>query len=1180
MPPESMERYRELADSISDVFFAMDRDLRYTYWNKASEELTGVSPKDAVGKSLYELFPDIRGTKAEQTYLQVLTTRQPSSTVQQYQIRGENRTFEINAYPTREGLSVFVKDITDRKKTEETLRKSDARFRSLVEGTGVPIGIIDLAGKFTYVNKALADLLGYTAQELAGRPFFEFLHSDDRERVIDTFLEGVSTSKEAPEVEFRVIRKDGQVRHLVSKPTKFEIDGETVGFQALIMDITERMLSEQKLRLQSEITENMFEGVVLTGAGDGVIVYANPRFEKMFGYGPGELIGKNISTINAPTNGKSPVNVAGEIQASLKEYSVWSGEVRNIKKDGTHFWCRAKVSTLESSEYGRIWVATLEDITERKRAEEALRQSEERYRVINENMSEGVWLMDMNLKTTYISPSVTRARGYTLEELYALPLDKHVTPDSLKLALEALQEALSEVKTKQTDRPPTRTLELEFYRKDGSTFWSEDTFTFLMNSNGEPAGILAVGRDITERKRIEEKLKQSEDRFRGIAERSFDAILTVDLEGRITYASPALERMTGYGQNEVIGASFRRFLPESEISRGIRILSQAIEGEIAESVEANILKKDGSIARLEFHASPILSDGKLTGFQGIARDVTERKRAEEALRRRAEELATLQATVLDITGRHDLPKLLETIVERAARLLGAPAGGMYLCDPEKQEARCEVSYNTPHDYTGTVLKYGEGAAGRVAETGRPLIVDDYRLWEGRAAVYEKDKPFSAVLSAPMMWQGRVTGAINVMEESKARHFTQTDLELLMLFANHAAIAVENARLLEQEKRHADELARYSTDLEQLVAERTGKLGESEAKFQGLYESVTDGILANDISGRIYECNRAFENMVGYSLDELRKMRYQDITPKEYRELEERIAKEQMQRGFRGYVEKEYVRKDGTRIRVEVAASIVRGTGTRPDMIWCIIRDITERKKMREALFRSERLAAIGETAAMVGHDLRNPLTGITGATYYLRTKEGSKLSKKGKKMLQLIQEDIQRSDKIINDLLEYSKEIRLEPVQTDAKSITETALKLVKIPKKMHVVNSAKKEPKIELDREKMIRVLVNLITNAVDAMPKGGTLTIASTRSGDNVRVAFRDTGEGMTTETLARIWSPLFTTKAKGIGLGIPIAKRLVEAHGGSISVETKLGKGSTFTVKLPIQRNLEGREGKPWK
>jgi len=188
--------------------------------------------------------------------------------------------------------------------------------------------------------------------------------------------------------------------------------------------------------------------------------------------------------------------------------------------------------------------------------------------------------------------------------------------------------------------------------------------------------------------------------------------------------------------------------------------------------------------------------------EALRAEITERKQAEEALRRRAEELDVLQATVLDITAPHDLPTLLQAIVKRAALLLDAPGGGLYLCDPDQEETRCVVSYNTLRDYTGTVLKYGEGAAGIVAQTGEPLIIDDYRTWSGRAAAYEEEQPFTAVLSAPMIWQGQVTGVIHVLHDVGTRRFTQADLGLLALFANHAAIAVENTRLYQETQQRA------------------------------------------------------------------------------------------------------------------------------------------------------------------------------------------------------------------------------------------------------------------------------------------------------------------------------------------------------------------------------------------
>ncbi len=213
-------------------------------------------------------------------------------------------------------------------------------------------------------------------------------------------------------------------------------------------------------------------------------------------------------------------------------------------------------------------------------------------------------------------------------------------------------------------------------------------------------------------------------------------------------------------------------------------------------------------------------------FQEVAADIAfalrsieleeERKRTEEALRRRAEELTALQATVLDITAPHDLPTLLETIVERATQLLNRPSGGMYLCNPDREEARCVVSYNTPDDYIGTVLKYSEGAAGIVAQTGEPLIIDDYRTWSRRAAVYEEEQPFTAVLSAPMIWKGQVTGVIHVLDDVETKRFTQADLELLTLFANHAAIAVENTRLYEEAQKEILERKRAEEEIGRLA----------------------------------------------------------------------------------------------------------------------------------------------------------------------------------------------------------------------------------------------------------------------------------------------------------------------------------------------------------------------------
>jgi signal transduction histidine kinase len=230
------------------------------------------------------------------------------------------------------------------------------------------------------------------------------------------------------------------------------------------------------------------------------------------------------------------------------------------------------------------------------------------------------------------------------------------------------------------------------------------------------------------------------------------------------------------------------------------------------------------------------------------------------------------------------------------------------------------------------------------------------------------------------------------------------------------------------------------------------------------------------------------------------------------------------------------------------------------------------------LLKAERLAAIGELAGMVGHDLRNPLTGIAGATYYLKTKYGSKVEEKGKEMLKIIEKDIEYSNKIISDLLDYSKELRLEFVESTIDSIAREAIAQVKVPTNIKISNLNKSVLNVKVDKEKMKRVFVNIIKNAIDAMPKGGTLKITSKASDANVEITFRDTGEGIKKEFMEKLWSPFCTTKAKGMGLGLPICKRIVEAHGGKISVQSRFGKGTTFTITFPIEPNSEGGE-KVW-
>lgn len=230
------------------------------------------------------------------------------------------------------------------------------------------------------------------------------------------------------------------------------------------------------------------------------------------------------------------------------------------------------------------------------------------------------------------------------------------------------------------------------------------------------------------------------------------------------------------------------------------------------------------------------------------------------------------------------------------------------------------------------------------------------------------------------------------------------------------------------------------------------------------------------------------------------------------------------------------------------------------------------KVMEEKLLKAERLAAIGELAGIIGHDLRNPLQGIRSAIYYLKTHSDG-VDEANFEMMQEIDNCIERSDKIINDLIEYSQVINLEHVPTEPKTLIARSLAQVKAPENIEILDRTSAKPVLIVDSNRIERVFTSIIKNAYDAMPDGGRLTLTCKKSFGNAVFCFEDTGVGMDDETLTKIWTPLFTTKAKGMGLGLSICKRLIEAHNGSISAKSAVGKGTTITVVLPLQPKVAG-------
>ncbi len=221
--------------------------------------------------------------------------------------------------------------------------------------------------------------------------------------------------------------------------------------------------------------------------------------------------------------------------------------------------------------------------------------------------------------------------------------------------------------------------------------------------------------------------------------------------------------------------------------------------------------------------------------------------------------------------------------------------------------------------------------------------------------------------------------------------------------------------------------------------------------------------------------------------------------------------------------------------------------------------------VRDTLKR--KLEGMTEASTMVGHDLRNPLTGIKGASYLLKKNYGSKLDEQGNALLRTIDDCVDYSDKIIKDLLEYSREIKLDRAKTNLKRLVDDSLSKLAVPSNVQVINDATDTIGLLVDSGKIERVFTNLIKNSIDALPNGGRLSITARKVNGQVEIDFSDNGVGMSKEVLKKLWLPFFTTKAKGLGVGLSICKRIIDAHGGRIEVQSAEGKGTCFTVFLPI-------------
>lgn len=904
-------------------------------------------------------------------------------------------------------------------------------------------------------------------------------------------------------------------------------------------------------RRTSVVSERLSQGV-LDATPDCVFikdknlryVFVNRAVCEFFGKSREEIVGRTARSLY-------PREAVEEIHRTdrevLKKASSIDRPVISVAdRNGVAHTLRTRKGPLKDAR-GRVThiIAIVRDITGQRQAEEELMKSEEKYRSLFENSRDAITINTPDGRFVDCNDAWLELFGHSRDEVsrlnvrdvYADPVDR----DTFRREVEK--------------KGFVKDYELRLRGKDGAEIHCLLTSAPWRAKDGSIIAYQGILRDITSRKQAEDALQQSEEKYRTLMEDAPISICNVDLEGTVTFVNKRFEEVSGYSREEVVGKNgFTLGMFDDET---LEILAKRMKsilgGEPPRGLVTRFRCKEGKWIWVEMESRMTADKGVPVGIQIIARDVTERKWGEEklmALHKHARTLAIASST----------EEIVKHTLDAVEFTLGFDIADF--CTVEDGYIIVKGSRGAP----ASPLKWpldGPGIVAKTANIGRTLLVPDVRedpafVDARKVTMREEAPPTLSELAVPALIDGKVAAVLNV-ESSRLDAFSDVDQRLLETLGMHVASAL--ARLKQVET------------LERLVEDRTRRLQESEEKYRSLIKNIPVVTWTTDQRGNTVFISPNVQRVYGYTPQEIceagDRLWFGRIHPDDLdhvRRSYERFFEE----GQRYDVEYRIQRKDGEWIWLHDRAI---ATYEKDGTLYAdgVFSDITQRKRMEQRLRQSERLAAIGELAAMVGHDLRNPLTGIAGAAYILRTIPDLRKHGEAEEFLDLIDRNVEYSDKIIGDLLDYSGEVQLELNVTDVKSMVTDALSRVNIPDNIRIADLTNIRRQMATDADKMRRVLVNLIKNAVEAMPEGGTLTISSRESNGSIEIAFADTGTGIAKEHTERIWNPFFTTKAKGMGFGLPISKRIVEAHGGSISVESTIGKGTTFTVSLPVEPRL---------
>lgn len=1026
-----------------------------------------------------------------------------------------------NAAGAPEYFITSINNITTRKLAEEKIREKDIEFRKLSDN------LPDMVFQFTrkpdgsyYVpisSQGISNIFGCQPEDVADSfdPIVRVLHPEDAGRVISD-IEHSAVYFTPFTCEFRVLVPGRPVQWILSRSTPEKLDDGSITWYGFCANITDRRQAEDAMRALTSRQEALLGAIpdiVMEVDANKVYTWANGPGRGFFGE---HVIGheaadffvgeqETYEIVERLFNGDESIMYLESLQRRV------DGEERLLA-----WWYRVL-----KDEKGNVTgaLSTARDITERKRAEATLAESERKYRLLADNMVDFISVSDLDFKINYISPSIEKALGYTFEELQSLPLNSYMSERSIALMTRILSEEIENEKSGNTYPGRHRTYEVEYTRKDGSRMTCELKTSAIRDAGANAIGLLNVGRDITDRVQAEVALRESERKFRETVANLDEGYYSCLVDGTVLEHNRAFNRILGIDEDrDMKGARLPDFWLNPE-ERGVYLEHLETKGSIRNyTVVARKTNGDSIDVILNSH---IVFDetGKPLRIEGTFIDITDRVRMEERFRIAAESMS-------DVIYEWDLKERIDWF-GAIDGLMGYEGGGFPRTLSEWEKI---VHPDDRERVLAAIDRHIRGEAGFDIEYRIRKKDESFAVWNARGEIVRN------VAGVPL----RMYGAIS---DITARKQAEDGLRAL------------NERL------------------------------------SFLVDANIIGVVRAGVDGAILEANDYYLDFLGYTREEFEKglISWKDRTPLEHLAADERAIKELQERGVCAPYEKEYFRKDGTRVWVYLVDAM-QADGS----IAAYALDITERKRAEENIRRvnesleqrvRERTASLEESnrelesfSYSVSHDLRAPLRSIDGFSQVILEDYAERLDDAGRGYLDRIRAATDRMARLIDDILKLSRlgrtEMRFEGV--DLGALARTVADELRKQDPGRSVDFIIGGNMITRGDSSLLKVaLDNLLGNAwkfTSRTPHARIEFGATDR--DGVREYFvRDNGVGFDMKYASKLFGAFqrlhSTDEFEGTGIGLALVRRIVSRHGGTVRAEGEVGKGACFYFTIPELR-----------